>query len=186
MPEYVVLRKAAAITSGLRIERFAARATAIPQIAAPGVEIVSAKMGGGLQSMSGSRLGRQWKKQPIHKPVPESSEPDRCRGTARSLSSGHPCDVGSLSNGRRILRNVGVTDPVTVIASALRRIRPACSQAFSRRLVRILFQPHERPSLAALTATRPSGWERSQVSASRSSRGIHSNTGRQSGSSCSI
>jgi hypothetical protein len=81
---------------------------------------------------------------------------------------------------------VGVTDPVTVIASALRRIRPACSQAFSRRLVRILFQPHWRPSLAALTATRPSGWERSQVSASRSSRGIHSTTGRQSGSSCSI
>jgi hypothetical protein len=37
-----------------------------------------------------------------------------------------------------------------------------------------------------LTATRRSGWERSQVSASRSSRGIHSNTGRQSGSSCSI
>src|ERR1700730_2883180 len=81
---------------------------------------------------------------------------------------------------------VGVTDPVTVIAPALRRIRPACSQAFSRRLVRILFQPHLRPSLAALTATRPSGWERSQISASRSSRGIHSNTGRQSGSSCSI
>jgi hypothetical protein len=54
---------------------------------------------------------------------------------------------------------VGVTDPGTVIASALRRIRPACSQAFSRRLVRVLFQPHWRPSLAALTATRPSGWE---------------------------
>jgi hypothetical protein len=31
-----------------------------------------------------------------------------------------------------------------------------------------------------LTATRPSGWEHSQVSASRSSRSIHSNTGRQS------
>ena len=78
---------------------------------------------------------------------------------------------------------VGVTDPVTVIASALRRIKPACSQACCRRLVRILFQPHGRPSLAALTATtatRPSGWERSQVGASRSSRGIHANTGRQS------
>jgi hypothetical protein len=53
----------------------------------------------------GSRLGPQWKKQPIHKPVPESSEADRCRETALSLSSGRPCDVGSLSNGRRILRN---------------------------------------------------------------------------------
>jgi hypothetical protein len=54
-----------------------------------------------------------------------------------------------------------------VIASALRRIRPACSQVFGRRLVRILFQPQWRRSLAALTATRPSGWERSQVSASK-------------------
>jgi subtilisin family serine protease len=39
MPEYVVLRTAAAIASGLRIERFAARATAIPPIDLPGHRI---------------------------------------------------------------------------------------------------------------------------------------------------
>jgi hypothetical protein len=65
----------------------------------------------------------------------------------------------------------GVTDVVTMIASALRRIRPATSHVFNRRLVRILFQPHWRPSSAALAITRPSGWERSQVSASLSSNG---------------
>jgi hypothetical protein len=65
----------------------------------------------------------------------------------------------------------GVTDVVTMIASALRRIRPATSHVFNRRLVRILFQPHWRPSSAALAVTRPSGWERSQVSASLSSNG---------------
>jgi hypothetical protein len=58
-----------------------------------------------------------------------------------------------------------------MIASALRRIKPATSHAFNRRLVRILFQPHWRPSSAAVAVTRPSSWERSQVSASMSSNG---------------
>jgi hypothetical protein len=58
-----------------------------------------------------------------------------------------------------------------MIASALHRIGPATSHVFNRRLVRILFQPHWRPSSAALAVTRPSGWERSQVSASLSSNG---------------
>jgi hypothetical protein len=64
-----------------------------------------------------------------------------------------------------------------VIASALRRIRPATSHVFNRRLVRILFQPHWRPSSAALAVTRPSGWERSQVSASLSSNGWRGRNG---------
>jgi hypothetical protein len=51
----------------------------------------------------------------------------------------------------------GVTGVVTMVVSALRRMRPASSQAFSRRPVRILFQPHWRPSFAAPAVTRPSG-----------------------------
>jgi len=50
-------------------------------------------------------------------------------------------------------------------ALVLRRIKPAFSQAFNRRPVRILFQPHRRPSSAALAVTAPSGWERSQAKA---------------------
>lgn len=65
----------------------------------------------------------------------------------------------------------GVTAVVTVTASASRRIRPASSHAFNRRPARILFQPHWRASSAALAATRPSGRERSQASASASSNG---------------
>jgi hypothetical protein len=66
---------------------------------------------------------------------------------------------------------VDVTDVVAMIASALRRIKPAFSHAFNRRPVRILFQPHRRPSSAALAVTAPSGWERSQAKASISSNG---------------
>ena len=66
---------------------------------------------------------------------------------------------------------VGVTALMSVMASALRRISPAFSHAFSRRPVRILFQPHWRASSAALAVTHPSGWERSQASASTSSNG---------------
>src|ERR1700757_4308162 len=61
---------------------------------------------------------------------------------------------------------VDVTGAVAMIASALRRIKPAFSHAFNRRPVRILFQPHWRPSSAAFAVTAPSGWERSQAKAS--------------------
>ena len=81
--------------------------------------------------------------------MPESSEPDRCRETACSLSSGILVTSAASVTAAVSSVTVGVTDPGTVIASALRRIRPACSQAFSRRLVRILFQPHWRPSLVS-------------------------------------
>jgi hypothetical protein len=64
-----------------------------------------------------------------------------------------------------------VTGVVAIIASALRRIKPAFSHAFNRRPVRILFQPHRRPSSAALAVTTPSGWERSQAKACISSNG---------------
>jgi hypothetical protein len=74
---------------------------------------------------------------------------------ARSLSSGILVTSAASVTAAISSVTVGVTDPGTVIASALRQIRPACSQAFSRRLVRVLFQPHWRPSLAALTATLP-------------------------------
>ena len=66
---------------------------------------------------------------------------------------------------------VDVTGAVATIASALRRIKPAFSHALNRRPVRILFQPHRRPSSAALAVTTPSGWERSQAKASISSNG---------------
>jgi hypothetical protein len=66
---------------------------------------------------------------------------------------------------------VDVTDVVAMIVSALRRIKPALSQAFNRRPARILFQPRRRPSSAALAVTTPSGWERSQAKASILSNG---------------
>jgi hypothetical protein len=66
---------------------------------------------------------------------------------------------------------VDATDVVAMIASALRRIKPAFSHAFNRRAAGILFQPHRRPSSAALAVTTPSGWERSQANASISSNG---------------
>jgi hypothetical protein len=66
---------------------------------------------------------------------------------------------------------VGVTDVVTMISSALRRIWPASCHAFKRRPARIRFQPHWRASSAALAFTRPSGCDRSQASASKSSNG---------------
>jgi hypothetical protein len=70
--------------------------------------------------------------------VPESSEPDRCRETARSLSSGHPCDVGSLSNGRRILRNGWRHGP-----------------QYSDRLSATADQTHLLPSFQPATGPRP-------------------------------
>jgi hypothetical protein len=66
---------------------------------------------------------------------------------------------------------VGVTDVVAMISSALRRIWPASCHAFKRRPARIRFQPHWRASSAALAFTRPSGCDRSQASASKSSNG---------------
>jgi len=88
-----------------------------------------------------------------------------------ALGTGTPVTpTGSVSAGVSSV-TAGVTDDVAMIASALRRIRPATSHDFNRRPVRILFQPHWRPSSAALAVTRPSGCERSQVSASLSSNG---------------
>jgi len=58
-----------------------------------------------------------------------------------------------------------------MIASQSRRMRPASCHAFNRRPARILFQPHPRPSSAALAVTRPSGCDRSQASPSASSNG---------------
>src|SRR3984885_1675861 len=76
------------------------------------------------------------------------------RGTAvcdMAVTLSVPATVGVTSV------TVGVTALMSVIASALRRISPAFSHAFSRRPVRILFQPHRRPSSAALAVTRPYG-----------------------------
>jgi len=88
-----------------------------------------------------------------------------------ALGTGTPVTpTGSVSAGVSSV-TAGVTDDVAMIASALRRIRPATSHDFNRRPIRILFQPHWRPSSAALAVTRPSGCERSQVSASLSSNG---------------
>jgi hypothetical protein len=68
--------------------------------------------------------------------------------------------IGSVTAGISSV-TAGVTDVVTMIASALCRIGPVNSHVFNRRLVRILFQPHWRPSSAALAVTRPSGAARS-------------------------
>ena len=76
-----------------------------------------------------------------------------------ALGTGTPVTpTGSVSAGVSSV-TAGVTDDVAMIASALRRIRPATSHDFNRRPVRILFQPHWRPSSAALAVTRPSGCE---------------------------
>ena len=91
----------------------------------------------------------------------------------RRIALGPETPVTSTSSVTAGVSSVtaGVTDVVTMIASALRRMRPATSHDFNRRLVRILFQPHWRPSSATLALTRPSRWERSQVSASILSNG---------------
>ena len=85
--------------------------------------------------------------------------------------TGNARDIDRLRNAGISAVTAGVLDGVTMIASALRWIRPSTSHVFNRRLVRILLQPHWRPSSAALAVTRPSGWERNQVSASLSSHG---------------